>query len=236
MRRYSIAGKALFTVLCSMVLIASGTSQTLSSSLGVGTTDFVNFSEGEHMGEMSHSAGSYQFVKLDFEEYLPEAKFLSISLKMDRSEGSITSRSYFMFCGVFPTNFQNLPDLHHRFSLYRFSLGIAPININVYRGIKVKAGVDLSRILKFDATPLKDEIDEAPSFFPGSAEDVVNKMGFGTFMDIQFGEIGLGNHFSMVPFYHGSLGLINEIETNFNTKTMRHSIGIALKSKLTARN
>ena len=212
--------------------------QTLGVSAGAGMMSLYDFHDNSTYFYAHYKSGSHQFVKLDFSDILPGKYFPRLYVNFDRSSGYIeTSGEPFMICGL-GFDYYNQSSLNTTFTLYRMGIGIMPLDVNLYKGIKLSAGMEFSSILRSEyADPLGYEIS-ADLVFPNRGlvphrirrdQDVINNMGLGLTFELQLGEFYLGDSFGLHPVYNASFGLLEEFKTNFTTRSIRQSLGLAFK-------
>jgi len=213
-------------------LTSNGNAQTLSISSGFGEMSFVDFYDDTEHFYANYENGSHQYLKLSFNHYLPEVSFMNLYLNLEKSSGTIsTSTIDFIFCGVGPTPSLNSA-LNDKFTIYRMGIGFMPVDLELIRNsnIRFKFGTELSRSFRTIQSSLDDTLlKENSSPFQGNQEESpVRDIAIGLIFEFHFGQLNLGNNFLVSPVYNANVGIFEEIETGYNTRSIRQSLGVAL--------
>lgn len=207
--------------------------QKIAVTSGIGLNSFIDFKKNSSHSFANYKSGTNQFVKVDFIALLPEMNFLDFSFKLEKSTGAIETRySIGVFCGV---GFTPPPssDMNAEFELYRMAVDVIPLNISLYKKLKLRGGIELSRLFRKKTRDLNLELRN--NTFSGLApllpedSDLFRKFGIGFHFELHFGEFQLNNTFSLSPLYTVSVSWFDEIKTNFDTKSMRHSLGVSVR-------
>lgn len=218
------------TIICTLSINLSGQSVGVSSGFGYST--FFDFKENKTHSFGNYEMGAYQFLRLDLNSYIPEASFLSLHFKLERSKSSIESMDRnIRICGnsVFTSV---IPDIYSEFTLYRMSVGVMPINFKIYKNVRFKAGTELSRVFK---TSILERIDETNDFgedfivTPRNDAEFIKEYGVGFIFELQLGKFELCKDLSISPIYNSSISLTEDIKTGFYTRTLRQSLGLAIR-------
>lgn len=208
------------------------TGQSVGISSGLGYSTFIDLKKNTTHSYANYEKGSYQFLRFDLDSYIPDAPFLSLHFKLERSISSIESiENNFNWCGLgfFPI----APIKNSQVTLYRMSVGFMPINFGIYKNIRFKAGTELSRVFKSSISERSNESNDFndPIFIPTTTddEDIINEYGVGFNFELQLGKFELGKDLHIIPIYNSSVSLSEDIQSGFYTRTLRQSLGLAIK-------
>ena len=220
----------LVLLFCAVSLNLKG--QAIGLSTGVGYSSFFDLKKNTTHKYAHYTKGSHQFIRLDLDSYLPEANFLSIHIQLDRSKGSIKIEDFpILRCGLF-TSASLPPVIDSQITIYRMSVGVMPINLKIVKNIRFKAGASLSKVFKTIYADRKDEFQDLNNGFTFGRqknEDAVKEFGLGLLFELQLGSFKLGDDLLINPVYNSSISLTEDINSNFYTRTLRQSLGIAIK-------
>jgi len=234
----SLVRSVLFGI-CLILIGHNISAQSIGVSSGVGIMTFFDFHEDSDYSFTEYNSGEYQFVKFDLINYLPDAPFLKLSINLGRSVG--TAKGYehgpeFCGLGIGPDFGENM---NSELTIYRVGLRLVPLNIKVHRGFNISLGSEVSKTFRSFENKISESIDQKISFLPNEKnpdDSPVNDIGIGIILEFEFHQFNIGNRFQLSPVYSANISLSNEIETGFNTKSIRQALGLAFRWDLKSKN
>jgi len=206
--------------------------QSVGVTSGIGVMSLFDFHENTDYNYANYRSGGHQFVKLDFSNIFSGTTFPILYINLQRSSGYInTSRNHGLICGL--GDYSSLyPYLNTDFTLYRMGFGILPLSAKIYKGIQLTAGLEFSRVLRSEYTDHRDNsIFNRGRIFNQSqnTDNFLNKMGIGLTIELQFGKFSFGNNLILQPVYNVGMSLLDEFDTDYSTRTIRQSLGLAFR-------
>ena len=207
--------------------------QSVRISSGLGQSTFFDFKKNSAHSYATYASGGHQYLKFELNTLTAELNEISFHIQLDRSSSFVESQNLpFIFCGMgappVTTTFFNNSNVE----MYRMSLGVMPVNIKLFKNVRLKMGAEVSKIFKYSLSNTDSEVTRpiAPRPLIGT-NDVreVNRFSAGALFELELGRFNLGNNLMLLPVYNSSVGITEEINTGFYSRSFRHSLGIALQ-------
>ena len=213
-----------------IVSINYGTSQNISISSGAGINHYRTFDNDNFNTEEFHIGGS-QFLKVDFTDIGDNLFLSNMSIDFKRSIGTILLRDHSRTCGIFsnPSEIMNTSEEINKFEL---SIGTYPIDINITDHIKLRAGIQLTKVINSYHSynnPNKPINKRTPDFGEFESQLIAKSFSSDALIEIQFKRFSIGNNMTLYPLYSGNFGFTPEFDGRTKVYSMQHYIGLAIE-------
>lgn len=112
-------------------------------------------------------------------------------------------------------------------------VGVIPLTARLYKDLMWRGGLEFSSVIRseYQSGDNRGFVALSTHNDPLSQNDVemVKDFGLGLAMELELGKFSFGNNLLLHPVYNVSFSLLDEIDTGYTTRSVRQSLGLALR-------
>lgn len=211
--------------------------QTINLTAGVGQKYLYDFSDDSQRSD--YSSGELVYFKFSADEISSHSVFNNISFEFRKSNATAQYLAFFTFCGLGapPLGSGTNPITSEKISKYEISVATYLLNVKLYKGMKFRLGAEVNKTINTSFShAVSEHFPTRSDALPFVSQLENNTYSVAMLSEIRLGSMKIRDGMNLSPVYNVAIGITPELENAFNTRAIRHSLGLSLQFGVKPKN